>query len=369
MIATPYFHPAVGGLEEYAYQLAVGLSDRGWTTHIVTSGAQQRTEYMGKLVVHRLPVHGHLYNTPVGIDWAWQLRRLIRTVKPCAINVHAPVPSMAIAVTRAVDDLPMILTYHAGSMHKDVMPADFLNRLYERWVLPWMMERSAAIVCSSTFVREGLLARWSDKSTTITPGVDTQLFTPSSIPANPNRIVAVGDFRDPRKGLEYLLAAMERLPSTELCVVGPSLPRTAPRVTFTGSQPRPAVARELQTSSALVLPSVSDAESFGMVLLEAMACGLPVIGSDIGGIPTIVNHEQNGLLVPPRDRDALAHAIARLTSDATLARSLGDSGRKMVVEHYTWTSRIDATEQILVQAAQRTGRSSVKPPGPRQASS
>ena len=273
LITTPYFHPAIGGLEEYALRIATGLAARGWDVHVATSGRMRSTDRVGGLTVHRLPVSTQIANTPVGFGWVRQLRALIGDLEPRVINAHAPVPSMAAATIAASGARQLALTYHAGSMRKGRLASDIPIAAYERWVLPWMIARSAVVICSSSFVRDGLLAPWAAKSIVITPAVDAAVFKEASADAKPCRLVAVGDFRDPRKGLDYLLKAMESLPWVDLTVVGHAPPVAMPNVKRTGPMDRMAVIAELQRSAALILPSISEAESFGMVLIEAMACG------------------------------------------------------------------------------------------------
>ena len=349
LLTAPYFYPRTGGLEEYALRIGAGLVNLGWDVTVATSGESDDSERVGELTVHRLPAETHLFNTPIGIRWPRRLRLLIERLQPSVINAHAPVPSMALATLAASGGYPVVLTYHAGSMRKESAVPDVINAGYERFAIPWMMKRSDWVICSSSFVRDGLLARWSDKVRVVTPGVDAGLFVPAGAWAPSRTLLAVGDFRGSRKGLDYLLGAMKLVPSAELRLVGMAPIRAQDRVTFTGPLGREAVASEMQRAAALVLPSVSD-ESFGMVLVEAMACGIPVIASDIGGIPTVVDHGKNGLLVPPRDARALADAIQRVLDNPAFAQRLGAEGRRRAVGDYAWSSRVKATEQTLVSA-------------------
>ena len=86
-------------------------------------------------------------------------------------------------------------------------------------------------------------------------------------------------------------------------------------------------------SDAFILPSLQ--EAFGQTALEAMACGTPVIGSDVGGIPDMVRHQQTGLLVPPGDADAIAAAMSELLGDRAAVTRFGSNCRKAVEEHFT----------------------------------
>lgn len=100
-------------------------------------------------------------------------------------------------------------------------------------------------------------------------------------------------------------------------------------------------------SDVVVLPSTDNSEGFGMVLAEAMACGTAVIGSDVGGIPYLINHNENGLLVPKRDMEKLADSIIRVLQDKELRSGFGMSGRRRVKRELTWEDSIRKTEKIM----------------------
>lgn len=355
LIATPYFGTHVGGLEHYVQHTAEALAARGWEVHVVTSGAPKTTgltgsttEQVGGLTIHRLRTSFVLSNTPVGLGWMLAARRLIRELAPDVINVHAPVPSVALAVTAAAGSTPVVVTYHAGSMKKGQPVIDAVIGVYERVLLPWMLGRANRIICASNFVRDQFLGKWQDKSVTITPGVDMSVFTTSKLPRTSGQVLFAGDFRDPRKGLSTLLEAIKHIPEATLVVAGMGEPVNQDRVDFVGRVDQAALAQLMQTSRLLVLPSTTDAESFGMVLIEAMACGLPVVGSRIGGIPTVISHGHNGLLIPAGDAKALAEAIHQILADEKLAARLGTAGQRDAAQ-YNWSTRADATHNLLME--------------------
>ncbi len=350
LIATPYFSPRIGGLELYAEAVARELLTAGWEVHVVTSGAQPGTEKYKGITIHRLRPAFVVSNTPVNPFWRWQLRRIIKDIAPDVINVHAPVPTMALAASAAAGRIPVVVTYHAGSMKKGRFLVDQLIATYESWLLPRMLNRATAIICASNFVRDTFLTQWAAKTTTITPGVDTDAFTPAVHQTAKGSVLFVGDFRDPRKGLEVLLAAIRKLPGVNLTVVGPGTPNPEPRVHYVGVKHGAELIAEFQKASLLVLPSTTEAESFGMVLLEAMACGLPVIGSRIGGIGSVIADGEDGLLVPPGDVTVLTQAIAHLTQNPKLAHQFGANGRRKVERNFTWHTRGAATAEILAAA-------------------
>jgi glycosyltransferase involved in cell wall biosynthesis len=349
LMATPYFHPRIGGLELYAEQIARGLAARGHEIHIVTSGASRESVTYAGLTIHRLPVAFMLSQTPIHPGWAWHLRKLIHTLQPDLINVHAPVPSMALMAAMAAGRTPVVTTYHAGSMKKGRFVLDLMIAAYETRMLPWLLRRSDAIICSSGFVEEKFLHPWRTKTSVITPGVDAARFSPSPESVVKGRLLFVGNFSDPRKGLDILLRAAGTLSDVTLRVIGEGRPVVQERVTYLGTQSPDEVAREMAAADVLILPSVTEAESFGMVLLEAMSSGRPVIGSEIGGIPYLVSHGQDGLLVPPGDAQALATAIRTLVGDRELNHQLATHARQKAATQYDWHSRISATEQVLTE--------------------
>lgn len=151
------------------------------------------------------------------------------------------------------------------------------------------------------------------------------------------------------------------LPVTE---AGDAEPRGAAdaRVVFLGRLSDAALRREYAEADVFVLPAVRDAkgdtEGLGVVLLEALRFERPVIGSEIGGIPDIVRHEQTGLLVPPGDPAALARALARLIDDPAAARELGRRGRAYATDAFGWEGVVRATTGAYEEAmrARAAGR-------------
>ena len=99
--------------------------------------------------------------------------------------------------------------------------------------------------------------------------------------------------------------------------------------------------------------------SFGLTLLEANACGKPVLASNVDGIPSVVENGFNGLLVPPNDPEALAAAIVRLVEKPDLTLKMGRNGRKFALSH-DWKLVASQTEQVYMSAISRSGRGDSK---------
>jgi len=171
-------------------------------------------------------------------------------------------------------------------------------------------------------------------------------------------IVFVGkDFT--RKGGPVLLEAFARLrrthPKARLVVAGPphaardpALPQNAYHLGPIGLDELPTV---LAQSSVFCLPTLR--EPFGIAFLDAMACGLPCVGTRIEAIPEIVRDGETGLLVPPGDAVALAGALGRLLADPGRARAMGARGRERVAAQFRWHHVAERLERVLLQAAGR----------------
>ena len=115
-------------------------------------------------------------------------------------------------------------------------------------------------------------------------------------------------------------------------------------VTFTGKIPNHMVVSQLHSFDVFVVPSLS--ESFGVSAIEASACSIPVIASNIGGLPEVVINGKTGYLVPPGDAESIAEKIIKLIEEPSLRQRLGKGGRKYVLENYEWNSCAKKMEEI-----------------------
>ena len=128
------------------------------------------------------------------------------------------------------------------------------------------------------------------------------------------------------------------------------------RVVFTGYVPEEELIELYSACDLVVLPSYTRAEGFGMVLLEAQACGTPVIGSNVGGISCAIKDGETGLLVPPKDTQRLSRAITDLLEDDALMRKMGLEGMKRVRDEFTWEKSTQTYYSILSEVADKIGR-------------
>ena len=198
-------------------------------------------------------------------------------------------------------------------------------------------------------------------------GIDTARFLPA--PRSPVPL-AIGTVKTlaPAYGIDVLLRAAARLAdgaAPQLLVVGGGPERDAlqalaaslgiaERTRFVGAVPHAEVPAWLQRLAVYVAPSRR--ESFGVAVLEASACGLPVVVSNVGGLPEVVEHGVTGYVVPAADDAALADALRRLCADEALRARMGAAGRARVLERYGWPASLDAMLRCYDRVLTAAGR-------------
>ena len=200
-----------------------------------------------------------------------------------------------------------------------------------------------------------------DRFRIIPNGVRTDLFYPiPEIPREKNRLIVTNSADMPLKGLYYLLRAISKVAQThpvQLTVVGTPQKNGYSQeliqklgignlITFTGRITGEQFVREYAKATAAVVPSVY--EGFGLPVGEAMACAVPVISTTGGALPEVVGDA--GLLVPPADDQALAHAILTILEQPQLAQKLGREGYQRVHQQFTWLQAAQKTVAVYREA-------------------
>ena len=354
LFIAAYFPPSLGGVENYVFNIALGFKQTyNAEVVVITANESEKKlrieDYFG-MKVYRLPVMMHVSNTPINPLWYFSLKSIIRKEKPDIINSHQPVMFMGDITAFVADKIPFVLTYHAGTMKKKKLPIDIIIYLYERFVLPHTAKKAFKIICVSKFVRETLLKRYASKVTIISPGVNTALYTPDpEVKREEKLVLFIARYKKmyQMKGLSYLINAIKMLQGVRLHIVGEIEESSDENIEFVGVKQGEELVEEMQKASVLVLASLAHMESFGMVLIEAMACETPVVGTNIGGIPEVIRDGVDGFIVEPRDSNALALAISKIVSDKELATRMGRSGEAKVRENFTWDTRVALTERVF----------------------
>jgi glycosyltransferase involved in cell wall biosynthesis len=184
------------------------------------------------------------------------------------------------------------------------------------------------------------------------PGIDPTAFHErTSVPPWRGRLLYAGRL-SALKGVGDAVAALDHVPGGTLSIVGDGArPRPHPRVTIEPAMHRTALGMRMRAADALLFPVRWD-EPWGLVPLEAMACGVPVVATGTGGSAEYLRHETNALLVPPGDSDAIARAVRRLAGDGALRERLVAGGRRTAAAASLRTAN-EAVEAALAEAVVR----------------
>ena len=288
------------------------------------------------------------------------LARHLRRIGAVHLHNHFANSSGSVAMlTSALSGIPFSFTMHG--------PSEFFEA--PKWRLDEKVARAAFTVAISHFCRSQLMylsdrSHW-DRIHIVHCGIDPMAFAPNPGRTPRQHIAFVGRL-DPVKGADLLLDAVAALrgnhPDLRVSILGdgPHGPRIRARaatlglsdiVTFLGARPSDDVARLLADADLLVLPSF--AEGVPVVLMEAMATGIPVIASAIAGIPELVEQGASGLLVPPGDLAALTHAIASLLNDPTRSKDMGQQGRAKVIADFNIGAEVRKLSALFAAVTRR----------------
>jgi len=384
-----------GGQNVHVAMLARALADRGHRVVVYTRrddpALPDRVQFAPGVTVEHLDA-GPAKALPKDEIWP-HLAELTTSLHAALVRapadlVHAHFWMSGKAAVDAARDLgiPVVQTFHAlGTVKRrwqgaaDTSPAP---RIRVETAVARSVSRVIA-TCADEVAELEALGVDLRRVSVVPSGVDTDSFTPDG-PAAPRgeapRLLAIGRLVA-RKGLGDVLSALASLPDAELVVVGgPGADELASdtaaaavleqaarlgvdgRVCLVGRADRSEVSGWIRSSDVVVCAPWY--EPFGIVPLEAMACGVPVVGTAVGGLIDTVVHGRTGLLVPPRCPDQLAAALATLLADPGRRARMGAAGRARVVAAYDWREVARKTEinySRIVRAARRPARRAVAP--------
>jgi len=361
-IVTQSYYPRYGGVTEHVHNTAVELRHRGHDVTIITGCFRDRRETEPMAGVERVgsnvlvPFNRAFVDLTVGFGLRGRLRRLLRTGRFDVLHIHNPnaptLPLLAIEESCCAT----VGTFHSGGGRS------FLQDTFREWLGRAVARLDARIAVSRTAEASARLY-YPGEYQIIPNGVDVERFRPDLAPFEGWRdrahvnLLFVGRL-DPRKGLDHMLAAMPEVIArtggrTRLLIIGNSYlrPRLEARVPaalrghirFLGHVPSADLPRWYATGDIFVSPA-SGNESFGIVLLEAMATGRPVVATDIPGYRSVIQPGENAEAVPPGDVASLARVLVRLIEDPARRSELARRGRARALE-FTWprvTDRIEA---------------------------
>lgn len=354
------FKPYKGGMGNVAAQFAGVLARNGHEVTVLTPDYGQADFFSGEdddgFVVRRLKPLFSIGNAACLPQLAWQLRNYD------IIHFHYPFYGAALPVLLASlfkkRSGKLIVHYHMDSVAEGFRGVIFaLNR---RFVWPLLFKRADLVTAASLdYVQHSQIAVSQqihpEKFRQIPFGVDTDRFVFTPLPlARPKNILFVGGLDQAHyfKGIAVLLKALAILTGDKrfdavLTIVGSGDLKDqyaaqaeqlgiASRICFAGKVSDQELAKHYQEASVLVLPSINQGEAFGLVLLEAMSSGRPVVASNLPGVRGVFADQAEGLLAEPGNADDLAAKLARILSDDALAEAMGKAARQKAEDVYGW---------------------------------
>jgi nucleoside-diphosphate-sugar epimerase len=368
-----------GGQNVHVAALAAGLARRGHRVRVYTR--RDDSELPERVVTDAGYEVIHLEAGPsraMSKDGLWEhmptfaaaLADHLRTDPPAVLHAHFWMSAWAANRARP-SSMPMVVTFHAlGVVKRRYQGADDTSPVERIDVERAVANAASRIVATCTDERSELAALGvpPTRVSVVPCGVDLEHFSPQptgsddlSVPGRRcrHRLLSVGRLV-PRKGFEVAIAALSRVPETELIIAGGGDASSdsererlilvaeqldvADRVQLIGQVARADMPALLRSADVVVCSPWY--EPFGLVPLEAMACGVPVVASAVGGLQDTVVDGVTGVLVPPRDPDGLANAVRPLLESTELRRRLGQAGLDRARSRYSWTQVALETDAV-----------------------
>lgn len=355
IIQTPArFYPCIGGVENYVYCLSKELVklENEITVICANEPYGRKEELIDGINVKKLSYVGKIANTNMTHQLPFTLLKEDFEI----IHTHIPTPWSAdwSNMISKFKKKPLVVTYHNDIIGNGT--SNFIAKIYNSTALKSLLNTADKIIITQQNYLQSSphLRKYEDKIEVLPNGVDITKFKPLNVNRQENTIffLSVLDEFHEYKGLDYLLNALKlvkmEIPNVKLIIGGKGALLDhynkiaddldlKENVEFHGFIPEEKIVEYYNKYSVFVLPSISSKqEGFGIVVLEALACETPIIGTEIIGVAADVKKNNAGVIIPPKNIDELAKAIIKILTNNFASREMGINGRKLVEEKYTW---------------------------------
>lgn len=379
-LVTPYDWSYPGGVRDHVWHLANEFIAMGHDVRIMAPASGPKGKLTEKYIYKMgwttpIPINGSIARIMLDPSLALRVRRVLQREHFDVIHVHEPlVPGLSQAVLRCSRTVT-IGTFHASSYPSIYSTSNLAYASTYPFLRPLFRRLAGCITVSTTALK--FVSRYFPADYRVIPnGVNLEHFSTNVLPlpqfmdGNQN-ILFVGRF-EKRKGAKFLLRAIpyirERFPQTRFIFVGEGRLRRGFQkfvekqgwqdVVFTGYVSDEDLPRYFASAHVFCSPATGG-ESMGIVLLEAMASGKPVVASNISGYATVVNHGVDGLLTTPRNSDELAWAIGYLLENEPLRQQFIRAGLQKARE-YAWPRVAESVMDYYYELLQERGKGSLK---------
>lgn len=362
---SKFYPPVIGGVEKVVYDLATGLQDKV-DMNVVVANTKFKYEKSveGEVNIHRLSSLGKYFSMPVAPTYPLWLKKIEADI----FHFHFPFP---------LGDISYLLTKPKGktvvTWHSDIVKQKKLLKVYGPFLNKFLDEVDCIVATSPNLIENSrYLKKYKEKVTVIPLGVEHKPFIESNKIEeekvrkikekyhNQTTILFIGRLIY-YKGVDYLIKAMNDVKNAKLLLVGTgdleeelkqltaSL-KLEDKVEFLGVLSDEDLRVHLKACDFLTLPSIEPSEAFGLVQAEAMLCGKPVVSTNLPtGVPFVNDHRSTGIVVPPKDVDALSIALQELVNNEDLRRAYGNNAKKRALEMFTKEKMAESYYELYKQ--------------------
>ena len=361
---TPYFFPHFGGVESHVLGLSENLIKMGHDVEVVTSrySRMPETETLNGIRITRLPQWINMYNTPI----VTSIRQFVRRTHADIIHVHSPPPFTERFAAKGAKEAgkPFVVTHHCDLELKGIFGNTAVN-FYQNFLGKYSLEEADRVISTTESYATTSRTLWDTDVTVIPNAVDIKRFNLEnkgelirdkySIGNDPLALF-VGRLV-PHKGIGILIRSLSYTRKGKLLIVGDGPYKKwlidlvkkldlNERVVFVGPVDDYWLPSYYSATDVVILPSTSRLEAFGIVGLEGMASGKPLILSDIPGVRDVIS-EKEGYIVEPLDPNAIAEALEKIWGAPEMAREMGKRGRERVEALFSWEKVSKDVEQVF----------------------
>ncbi len=378
---SPWFHPHLGGVESHVYSISSELVRRGHEVIVVTTRHKKDLpahETIEDIQISRLKPVATVLRTPI----VPKVKKVLRSMNADVLHAHSPPPLSAYYASKSAHEckVPFVLTYHCDIE----IPSIFglvIEEVFRRTLGVRTTRRANKIIVTTETYAATSRAVWRYSPVVIPNPVDYELFQPDvnggtirqelGIARGENVVLWLGRVVV-HKGIEDLIEAAQFVENTKFIVGGEgpylnTIKRMAKslgiesKVIFTGRVPKAKLPLFYAACDLFVLPSVSRLEAFGIVALEAMSSGKPVVVTDMPGVREVVTDGVEGLLADPLNAEDLAEKINTLLSNPELRERMGNDGREKVIEKFSIKAIVDRLESVYKEFTSNVKKPTKRP--------
>lgn len=350
LIVSDTFYPHTGGVPEHMLYLWKNLRTLGHDAKVLAPSFGKNYPYVDENIIRmgraiKIPKNKSFSVVTLGVLLPWSMRRFLARERFDVIHIHGPIAPVLPYFALKYSTAKNFVTFH--SAHEESFGYVLWEPMLEQY-----FRKIDGMIAVSEVARDSVSKYFPGSYRIIPNGIDTERFHPEVKPVSElekfsPKILFVGRF-EPRKGLKYLFQAFPRImqafPKAKLVVVGRGILERYYRryveehikesVIFVGHASPEDLPRYYASCDIYCSPATG-AESFGIVLLEAMASGKPIVASEIPGYQKVMENEKEGLFFKACDAESLADSIIRLLQDRDRMHAMGVQGREKALL-YDW---------------------------------